>query len=255
MTGNATAQLEGRIVIVTGGANGIGRAYCDDLVRSGACVVIADIDHDGAHELAAALNDSTGEKRAVGVGVDVTSPDETVAMVEATTGIFGRLDVLVNNAGSYPHVSFDDIDLEAWRRVIALNLDSVFLCAKAALPVMTSQGSGTIVNVATNLVWSGLANMTHYIAAKSGVVGFTKALARELGPAGITVNALAPGAVIPAGVGGAGATVVDEIVRYQAVKRPQSAADLVGAMRFLCSSDAAFITGQVLTVDGGLTMH
>jgi 3-oxoacyl-[acyl-carrier protein] reductase len=255
MANNGTAQLDGRVVIVTGGANGIGRSYCEDLVGAGACVVIADIDQNGAQNLAASLNDRTGEKRAIGIGVDVTSPEETQAMVAETMSVFGRLDVLLNNAGSYPHVSFDDIDFEAWRRVIALNLDSVFLCVKAAVPVMTAQGGGAVVNVTTNLVWSGLANMTHYIAAKAGVVGLTKALARELGPAGITVNALAPGAVIPAGVRGAGTAVVDEIVRYQAVKRPQTAADLVGAMRFLCSPDAAFISGQVLTVDGGLTMH
>jgi NAD(P)-dependent dehydrogenase (short-subunit alcohol dehydrogenase family) len=169
---------------------------------------------------------------------------------------FGRIDVLVNNAGSYPHVAFEDIDLDSWRKVISLNLDSVFLCVKAILPVMTAQRSGAIVNVATNLVWSGLANMTHYIAAKSGVVGLTKALARELGPVGITVNAIAPGAVIPdARVARAGQQVIDEIVRYQAVKRPQAPTDLLGAMRFLCSPDAAFVSGQVLTVDGGLTMH
>jgi NAD(P)-dependent dehydrogenase (short-subunit alcohol dehydrogenase family) len=251
-----TGPLGGRVVVVTGGANGIGRAYCTDLVSSGARVVIADIDEDGAFSLAGSINEAIGEKRAVGIRADVTSPDDAYAMAESATNAFGRIDVLVNNAGSYPHVSFDDIDLDSWRKVISLNLDSVFLCVKATLPVMRAQRSGAIVNVATNLVWSGLANMTHYIAAKSGVVGLTKALARELGPAGITVNAIAPGAVIPeARVSRAGQGVVDEIVRYQAVKRPQAPADLLGAMRFLCSPDAAFISGQVLTVDGGLTMH
>jgi NAD(P)-dependent dehydrogenase (short-subunit alcohol dehydrogenase family) len=251
-----TGPLGGRVVVVTGGANGIGRAYCTDLVSSGARVVIADIDEDGAFSLAGSINEAIGDKRAVGIRADVTSPDDAYAMAESATNAFGRIDVLVNNAGSYPHVSFDDIDLDSWRKVISLNLDSVFLCVKATLPVMRAQRSGAIVNVATNLVWSGLANMTHYIAAKSGVVGLTKALARELGPAGITVNAIAPGAVIPeARVSRAGQGVVDEIVRYQAVKRPQAPADLLGAMRFLCSPDAAFISGQVLTVDGGLTMH
>ena len=256
MTINATTALGDRVILVTGGANGIGREYCTDLVRAGARVVVADLDVDGAHEVAALLTEEAGEKRAIGVGVDVTSEEETKAMVAAASGEFGSVDVLVNNAGSYPHVAIDDIDLAAWRRVISLNLDSVFLCVKAVLPVMRAQGGGTIVNVATNLVWSGLPNMTHYIAAKSGVIGFTKALARELGPDGITVNALAPGAVIPPHrLSREGERVVDEIVGYQAVKRPQSPADLVGAMRFLCSPDSAFVSGQVLTVDGGLTMH
>jgi len=253
---SATDRLGVRVVVVTGGANGLGRRYCGALAQVGARVVVADVDGDGAADLAGRLNDRLGGKRALGVRVDVTSPEETTGMVDQATSAFGTIDVLVNNAGSYPHVPFERIGYDDWRKVLALNLDSVFLCTRAVVPLMRHHGRGAIVNVATNLVWSGLANMSHYIAAKSGVVGLTKALARELGEYGITVNALAPGAVIPEHrLASEGRATADEIVRYQAVKRPQRPDDLVGAMLFLCSPDAGFISGQVLTVDGGLTMH
>ncbi|MFF3442828.1 SDR family NAD(P)-dependent oxidoreductase [Streptosporangium sp. NPDC002721] len=252
-------RLDDSVVIVTGGANGIGRWYCTALVQEGARVVVCDIDGQGAAGFATWLNERAGAERAHPLGVDVTSPDETAGMASTVLSRFGGVDVLVNNAGSYPHVAFEDIDHDAWRRVVALNLDSVFLCCRAVLPVMRKQGHGVIVNVTTNLVWAGLSNMAHYIAAKSGVVGLTRALAREYGEHGVRVNALAPGAVVPdlpdRRLTPAGEEAVTEILQYQSVKRHQHPRDLVGTMLFLCSSDSDFMSGQVLTVDGGLTMH
>jgi NAD(P)-dependent dehydrogenase (short-subunit alcohol dehydrogenase family) len=249
-------SIDGSVVVVTGGANGLGQAYCERLAADGAHLLIADVDGQGAERVAHELNGGGAETRAVGMKVDVTSASETEAMAQAAVESFGRIDALLNNVGSYPHTAFDDLTYDDWRRVMAVNLDSVFLCSKAVVPQMKNQGGGKIINVATNLVWSGLADMVHYVAAKAGVVGFTRSLAREVGEHGITVNAVAPGAVVPDGrIGAAARERIEAVIRYQCVKRGQRPDDLVGIVAFLVSPDSDFISGQVFTVDGGLTTH
>jgi NAD(P)-dependent dehydrogenase (short-subunit alcohol dehydrogenase family) len=249
-------RVQDAVVIVTGGAQGIGPSYCEALVDDGARVVVADLDGDGATALAGVLNERAQEERTLAVETDVTSPASTARLVERAVERFGGIDVLVNNAGTYPHVPFESIGYEDWRRVLAVNLDSVYLCTRAVLDPMRTAGSGKIVNVATNLVWVGLEGMAHYIAAKAGVVGLTRALARELGPFGVSVNAIAPGAVVPArGLSAEGQARVEQIVSYQCIKRQLRPDDLTGTLLYLCSSDSDFVSGQILTVDGGLTMH
>jgi 3-oxoacyl-[acyl-carrier protein] reductase len=249
-------RLKNKVIIVTGGANGIGRVYCEQLRQEGARLVIADLDLKAAEQLARSFNKGKKKPHAVAMKIDVTSEADTTNMAKKAMEVFGRIDVLLNNAGTYPHVEFDQISYEAWRKVITVNLDSVFLCSQAVLPHMKAQRSGKIINVATNLVWVGLPAMVHYVAAKSGIIGFTRALSREIGMFGITVNAVAPGAVIPEGLlDDISIMRVRMIIEHQCIKRPQRPDDLVGAVIFLASSDSDFISGQILTVDGGLTNH
>jgi 3-oxoacyl-[acyl-carrier protein] reductase len=250
-------RLEGTVAIVTGGASGIGRCAVERLVGEGARVAIADIDVERAQALSQKLRAETHDASTLVVGADVTSEADTAAMVRASLERFGRVDVLVNNVGTYPHVPFEQITYQEWRKVMTVNLDSVFLCCRAVLPAMKGQESGRIINVATNLVWIGLAGMVHYVTAKAGIIGLTRSLAREVGEYGIAVNAVAPGPLVPP---------VDQlddealgrlvaIVNYQCLKRYLEPDDVAGAVAFLASVDADFISGQVLTVDGGLTTH
>lgn len=250
-------RLKDKVIIVTGGANGLGRYYCEHLVQEGARVLIADIDIAQGQALADRLNQGAENRRAMAVRVDVTSEPDTEAMARIAVESFAKIDVLINNAGTYPHTAFEDITYDAWRKVFAVNLDSVFLCSKAVLPQMKQQTSGKIINIATNLIWIGLPGMVHYVAAKSGLVGFTRSLAREVGEYNITVNAVAPGAIAPPieSLDVASMERLETIVSHQALKWCQRPVDLVGTLIFLASSDSDFISAQILTVDGGLTTH
>ncbi len=250
-------RLLDQVVIVTGGGSGIGRAYCERLVLEGAKVVVVDRDGPAVDEFAGVVNASTEDERALAVTADVTDESEVREVVACALDRFGHVDGLVNNVGLYPHQSFEDVSVDDWDRIMRVNVRSTFLCSQATLPTMRERGRGKIVNIATNLIWIGLPGMVPYVTAKAAILGFTRSLAKEVGPHGITVNAIAPGAVIgqPDALKGQSADTLNRIVGFQAIRRPQSQRDLLGTLVFLLSEDSDFMTGQVLTVDGGLTVH
>ena len=251
-------KLENQVVIVTGGGLGIGRAYCERLGADGASIVVADIDGDAAEQVAAQLR--RAETDAIAVRTDVTNQQATEEMARAAFDRFGRIDALVNNAGMYqrPAVSrgpFEQISVDEWDRVMAVNLRGVFLCARAVVPHMKQARRGKIVNISSGTVFSGTPRFAHYVTSKAGVVGFTRVLAKELGEWNINVNAVAPGLTLSM-------EETDEQMQYhearaggRAIKRIQKPEDLVGTVAFLCSADSDFMTGQTLVVDGGSSFH
>jgi NAD(P)-dependent dehydrogenase (short-subunit alcohol dehydrogenase family) len=241
-------KLKDRVAIVTGGAQGIGRAIADKLGAEGATVIVTDVNGDGADEAAAAI------PGAVGVQADVSRPEDVSRMVDETVGRFGKLDILVNNAAIVPFTAWDDIDFAEWRRIMAVNLDGVFLASRAASDAMRRNGYGRIVNIASNTVVAGTPNMAAYVAAKGGVFGFTRALATELGKYGITVNTVSPGLTETEGVmASPHAAAFDFVQSLQAIPRHGVAEDIAPIVAFLASEEARWITGQMVVVDGGHT--
>ena len=243
-------KLKDRVAIVTGGAQGIGRAIADKFGEEGATVVIADVNEAGAQAAAGAI------QGALGLQVDVSNQKDVSRMVEQTVRRFGKLDILVNNAAIVPFSAWDDIDFDQWRRIMAVNLDGVFLTCRAASDEMRKHGYGRIVNIASNTLVAGTPNMAHYVAAKGGVFGFTRALATELGKYGITVNSVAPGLTETEGVmASPHAGAFDFVQSLQAIPRHGVAADIAPAVAFLASEEARWVTGSMLVVDGGHTRH
>jgi pyridoxal 4-dehydrogenase len=235
---------------VTGAAQGLGYAAAARLAADGASIAL--LDRDGERLGAAA--DALGAQGLTVIPhtVDLTDEEGVRAAVAAVLSADGRIDVLVNNVGIYPHRPFEELTYGEWRHVLAVNLDSVFLCTHAVYPAMRERGYGRIVNVSSSTFFIGYPGLAAYIASKGGIIGFTRALASEAGPHGITVNAVTPGLIATEGVlGGEEAGLFDEIVPQQALPRRGEPEDIAECIAYLASPAAGFITGQTINVDGG----
>ncbi len=245
-------RLVDKVAIVTGGAAGIGLAYARRFLAEGARVVVADV-----VDPLPAVEKLGAAERALGIRTDVTDTHAVRAMVDGTVRRFGRIDVLVNNAAVFATLSphrFDEIPEAEWDRVMAVNVKGVWNCVRAVVPVMRAQGGGRIVNVASAIVAKGTAMLLHYVTSKGAVVAMTRALARELGADGITVNAVAPGLILSDTVQANPAITdfqADAVMRARSLKRDAFPDDVEGTVVFLASDDSAFMSGQTLIVDGG----
>jgi 3-oxoacyl-[acyl-carrier protein] reductase len=254
---NERFNLTGRVVIVTGGGKGIGKVYAEQFAKAGARVVAADIDEAAAKSVADALTDQGFE--GLGLAVDISSEESTTAMAQAALDRFGAIDVLVNNASLMSVLarrSWMEIPVEEWDRVMAVNLRGMFLSCRAVFPVMRARKYGKIVNISSSRVWEGNPNRLHYTTSKAGVIGFTRALAREVGEFGITVNAVTPGMTqSETQVASSSGNYLAARVAGRAIERVQVPDDLVGAVMFLSTAASDFMTGQTINVDGGKAMH
>ena len=249
-------RLEGRVAIVTGSSRGIGLAIARGYAREGARVALTSRN-------AASLAEPCSELGAMGAQVlplqaDVSKPEDVDAMVHETLSAFGRIDVLVNNAGIQLRMPAEDLDLESWRRVIDTNLTGVFLCSQAVGKVMLAERSGSIITIASMSSYLGMPGRVPYSTAKTAVVGLTRTLAAEWGPRGVRVNAIAPGYIWTAMTERAiqdGWLEKEVIVGRTPLRRFGQVEDLVGPAIFLASDEAAFLTGQVIPVDGGFLAY
>jgi NAD(P)-dependent dehydrogenase (short-subunit alcohol dehydrogenase family) len=245
--------LDGKVAVVTGAAQGIGRALADGLAAAGARIVVADL--NGADEAAASFPEG------VGLTVDVANEDDVQRLADEVVERCGTIDILVNNAGLYASLEmrpFEQIPLDEWRRVMDVNVASMFLTCRAIVPVMRAAGGGKIVNISSGTPFRGVPFLLHYVTSKGAIVALTRALAKEVGKDNVLVNCVAPGFTMSAGVEAHPEVVAklrDVSVASRTLQRDQVPDDVVGAVVFLSGPDSNFVTGQTIVIDGGQTFH
>ncbi|MEH1845218.1 MAG: SDR family NAD(P)-dependent oxidoreductase [Nostoc sp.] len=238
-----------KFVVVTGAAGGIGSAITHRFLSEGAKVCAVDNRTEALNQLVLDLGSADA---LLAIEADVSSESSCKTLSVQVQQTWGAVDILVNNAGKFPVTPFEDISYTEWREVCAINLDGPFLVTRSLLPLLKVSKAGRIINTSSGSIFAGTPDQCHYVAAKAGVIGFTRSLANALGQHNITVNAITPGitdtppviALFPAGV-------LDKQAEARAIKRRETADDLVGTVLFLASDNAAFITDQTINVDGG----
>ncbi len=246
-------SMDGRVAVVTGGARGIGRAVVEKLAGLGASVVIGDMLADLAEKTAEEVSQITS-KKIIFTKVDVTNGKSAVEMIDRSLAEFGRVDILVNNAGITRDTLILRMEEADWDAVLNVNLKGAFNCSKAVLRAMMKQRFGRIVNISSVSGQAGQAGQTNYSASKAGLIGFTKALAREVASRQITVNAVAPGFIPTSLTNDLSDELKKSILDATPIGRMGKPEEIAAAVAFLASEEAAYITGQVLAVDGGMAM-
>ncbi|MEE8334167.1 MAG: SDR family oxidoreductase [Alphaproteobacteria bacterium] len=247
-------SLKGRVVIITGGGQGLGRAYAHEFAAQGAIPVIAEINAENARRVVQEIEQKGG--RALAVETDVSVEDSTNEMAAATLSAFGRIDCLINNAAIFSRITiapFWELPVEEWESAMRVNINGAFFCSRAVVPAMMEAKWGRIINVASTTVPTGRANYLHYITSKSALIGMTRSMSRELGPYNVTVHLFWPGAVETEierpSVSGA---MFQNLAKQQALPRQATTEEYAGFILFLCSDDAEYMTGQSLAANGGL---
>ncbi|MHB8566331.1 MAG: SDR family NAD(P)-dependent oxidoreductase [Nitrososphaerales archaeon] len=248
--------VEGKVILITGAAQGLGKAYASYLAKAGAKILLADI----SPKVQSAVEEVKAVGDCIGVYADVTKEEDVSAMIDAAIKHYGRIDALVNNAAMFQGIvkkPFTEISSEEWDKLMAVNLKGTFLCCKEVFPQMKKQGKGKIINISSGTFFSGVPYFAHYVTSKGGIVGLTRALARELGQYNITVNALAPGYTLTEA-----AKEMEPDPEYakarvsrRSIHRDQFPEDLTGTMLYLCSDASDFMTGQTIVVNGGDNFH